>query len=1033
MFKPLRWLVCLVAVFQSPILIGAETELNGHRFAHPDGLKIEWVAGPDLVQRPVSADFDQRGRLYVTDSSGSNEHVDIQREKRPHRIMQLRDADGDGVFDSSTVFADRLMFPEGALWYDGSLYVAAPPEIWKFTDSDDDGVAEKRDIWFDGKTLTHCANDLHGPYLGPDGWFYWCKGAFAKQTHERVGKPALHTKAAHIFRRHPRGGSVEIVMTGGMDNPVEVVFTPGGERIFTTTFLTHPQQGKRDGLIHAVYGGVYGKEHDVLDGHPRTGDLMPPLVHLGVSASCGLVRLESNGLGDGFKNNVLATSFNLHNVSRHILTNQGATFASQNTNLLVSDNLDFHPTDVVEDADGSLIVVDTGGWFRLCCPTSQLEKPDVLGGIYRIKKNDAQQPADPRGFRIDWNLQSPADLVALLADDRPAVRRQAKQALVAFGSEAIESLQQVLVSSTSDEHRLESVWALTAIDSPQARSAVRITLRDRDPTVRQAALNSVSLHRDALAGDRLIAMLAEGPAKNRRVAAEAIGRMGSPKAIDSLLPLVADAHSDRFLEHALIFAAIELNDPKMIRKWLSANDAHVRRAALIALDQLENGDHLLAADVESLLQSEDPTLNDVAWWIAEHHSSWGDTVAGAFGKQIDSSPQDAEIIQRLTSRLKRFSRSNAVQQLLSEAVLADPSSPALRVALIHAMSGSLQSPLPELWRKPLAQQLSGQNEIVRQTLIAYGRLPKSKLDSETTGRLRNIVSNDAKYDDDVRLQALNLIPAASRNLTSDDFGFVCSQLEIENDVANRSLAVDVLKSTPLDSERLKQITKRLPRVGTMELRPLMELFSKSTDATVGAMLVDSLLESPAATSLVPDQITLALSGYGDAIAAQAKPLLERIEEQNRSKVQRMNAVMELLPKADIRRGLQVFQSPAAACIACHRRGYLGGDVGPDLGNIGQARSERDLLESILFPSLTFVRNYEPAAVLTINGQIYNGVIRQSSEESITLQLDATKSIQIPTAEIEETRFSDVSIMPAGLEKQLTPQQLADLVKYLKEG
>ncbi len=74
-------------------------------------------------------------------------------------------------------------------------------------------------------------------------------------------------------------------MTGGMDNPVDVVFTPGGERIFTTTFLVHPSEGQRDGLIHAIYGGVYGKDHDVINGHPRTGDLMPPLVHLGPAAA----------------------------------------------------------------------------------------------------------------------------------------------------------------------------------------------------------------------------------------------------------------------------------------------------------------------------------------------------------------------------------------------------------------------------------------------------------------------------------------------------------------------------------------------------------------------------------------------------------------------------------------------------------------------------------------------------------------------------------------------------------------------------
>ena len=57
----------------------------------------------------------------------------------------------------------------------------------------------------------------------------------------------------------------------------------------------------------------------------------------------------------------------------------------------MSDNIDFHPTDVIEDADGSLLIVDTGGWYKLCCPTSQLVKPDVTGAIYRVKKVGAHK------------------------------------------------------------------------------------------------------------------------------------------------------------------------------------------------------------------------------------------------------------------------------------------------------------------------------------------------------------------------------------------------------------------------------------------------------------------------------------------------------------------------------------------------------------------------------------------------------------------------------------------------------------------
>src|SRR5436190_10128864 len=165
--------------------IADETVVGDHKFTLPAGFTIELVAGKSLVDRPITAAFDEQGRLYVADSSGSNDPVQKQLEEKTHRIVRLIDKDNDGKFDEQTVFADKLMFPEGTLWHDGSLYVAAPPSIWKLTDTDGDGVADQREEWFKGNTLTGCANDLHGPYLGPDGFLYWCKGAFAEQTYER--------------------------------------------------------------------------------------------------------------------------------------------------------------------------------------------------------------------------------------------------------------------------------------------------------------------------------------------------------------------------------------------------------------------------------------------------------------------------------------------------------------------------------------------------------------------------------------------------------------------------------------------------------------------------------------------------------------------------------------------------------------------------------------------------------------------------------------------------------------------------------
>src|SRR5437588_7195855 len=119
---------CGVLADDKPVPPNVKTvELNGHTFTLPLGFDIELVAGPPLVDRPIAADFDEQGRLYVSDSSGSNEPVAVQLKKKPHRIVRLEDTDSDGRFDKRTVFADRMMFPEGVMWFAGALYVAAPP------------------------------------------------------------------------------------------------------------------------------------------------------------------------------------------------------------------------------------------------------------------------------------------------------------------------------------------------------------------------------------------------------------------------------------------------------------------------------------------------------------------------------------------------------------------------------------------------------------------------------------------------------------------------------------------------------------------------------------------------------------------------------------------------------------------------------------------------------------------------------------------------------------------------------------------
>src|SRR5262245_14534330 len=569
-------LIPLAAWAQSPPLANSTSSppansvaLDGHNFTLPAGFTIERAAGQPLVNWPIVADFDEQGRLYVAEAGGAITKEEVQQQKKAHRVVRLVDSDGDGRFDKSTVFLDGIAFPEGAMWRAGSLYVAAPPQIWKLTDTDDDGVADKREIWFDGKTLTGCANDLHGPYNGPDGWIYWCKGAFAKQSYTLPGGRTFNTRASHIFRARPDGSGIEPVMTGGMDNPVDTVFTPGGERIFSTTFLVRPAAGLRDGLIHAIYGGVYGKDQDAVydTDHKWTApELMPVLVHQGPSASCGLHRYESDQFGPDYRDNVFSCQFNLRKVSRHALKPSGASFTSDDSDLVVSDNSDFHPTDVIEDADGSLLVPNTGGWYQLCCPSSQLVRDDVLGGIYRIRKTGSHKVSDPRGKMVAWATSSPANLVLLLGDSRASWRHRAIESLANRGAAAVKAITPILSNPNSSSTTvLSAIWAACRIDGPEARSAVRHALTHNDETVRQAAIHAVSVWRDEAAVPSLVALLESPSAHNQRAAAEALGRIGDPTATAALLKALPGAAGDRALDHSLTYALIELGEHTALR------------------------------------------------------------------------------------------------------------------------------------------------------------------------------------------------------------------------------------------------------------------------------------------------------------------------------------------------------------------------------------------------------------------------------------------------------------------------------------
>ena len=941
--------------------------LDGRKFTVSAGFTVTRVTATNLVQRPVSAAFDDHGRLYVTDSDGSSAAPAEQLKHPGSRIVRLEDTDGDGVFDKSVVFADKVMFPQGCLWHDGWVYVASPPSIWRYRDTDGDGVADQREEWFKGGTLTGCANDIHGPYLGPDGYIYWTKGAFSEQTHTLGNGRVLKDRAAHIFRAKPDGSDLDVIMSGGMDNPVEIAFTPEGEAIFSSTFIDFSQPGFRDGIGHAVYGGVFGKVNDVLDDGrvKRTSpEVFHPFYQAGPAAECGLTRYEGTAFGADYRDNLFATTFNLHKVTRHILRPNGATYASTDSDFLATDDVDFHPTDVLPDADGSLLVVDTGGWYRLCCPSSQLAKPDVLGAVYRVSRTDAPK---------------------LTKTDRPAAYARLIRPAVATGNPVV---------------------------------ALKQAAQQRDASAATRMLETLTANSASVAApDQAVGLV--------RVAAEGLGRLREKRAVAPLLHASA-ASDDAVLQHSLIFALIEIAEPAATRAGLNDASARTRRAALIALDQMDGGD-LKPTEVTPFLSAADEPLRTAANWILGRHPEWGGELAGWFREQLTTG-SDGTRLASLNARLSILANAAAGQELLADAIIKPAFRPATRVAALNTIAEAGLKDAPASWRNAVLTALNPPSKEVAAAIHAARSLntdPAIAAALLATGR-------DPAQPAELRLNALAALPAGTA-LAGPDLDFLRPQLAAANAPVLRATAADVLSHAKLDAAQLAALTEDLKSAGPLELNRLLTAFDGGGDPALGEKLVAALRQAKGAKALNAGQLRAHLAKFPEATRQAGEAFLATLDASAPKQAAHLDALLADLAKltGDVRRGQALFNGPKAACATCHRIGYVGGNVGPELTKIGEVRSERDLLESVVYPSASFVRNFEPTTVTLKDGEQVNGIVKRETPDELVLVVGPGPEQHLRRSEIAGTAPSALSIMPGGFDEQLTRQELADLLFFVK--
>lgn len=984
----------------------------------PEGFVIEEAVMPGLVQYPMFGVLDDQGRLFVMESSGHTEGTEEILEEPNFQILLLTDSNLDGIFDQKTVYVDNLPFPMGGAFVEGSLIVTASPDLIKFTDNDGDGVADEKEVLLTGWTLNHNAAILSGPFMGPDGWLYMAdaRRGFDIQSKEFVN---FKGKGARIWRCLPNGTQLQSFAGGGFDNSIELAFTPSGDVLGTMTYFTDPQGGYRDALMHWVEDGVYPKPNAVIgeDNLVRTGNLMPVMHKMARVSPSGLMRYEGNKWGDDFEGNLFHAEFNTGRIVKTVLSPSGASYKASSEHFMTSSLADFHPTDVLQEPGGNLLVVNTGGWFISGCPLSRTAKPEVSGGIFRIRKKMNKSGKDPWGNKIAWESLSVPELVGLLEDLRWKVSDRAGEYLLKQPLVAIPYLVDLLETHPDEAIRTKSVFLLFRTQNPRAWNQLVKGLKDQSDQVKIATARVVGMAEVISAKEELIQLLdnQSNPALARQVAV-ALGQIGDPEATNPLLNVMKTHGTDRFLSHAVIFALIQMENEELLLEELQ--NGNFNKAALIALDQKQST--LLSEDlIRNYLNKSDSTVRGTALWVLKNHPEW----EVAFTDYLDYYFTEGKgQISELTSILPTFIDAIAVQKYLANVLGNAKKTTEEKLQVLHLLENNPPKELLSELKTSLFLLLNSPEKGIQKAVINLAVQLKEKAFIAPLNEILSEIMDDAS----LKLAVYKGLVSLGESLSTNDFKWVAKQLLLEGRQPLHGEALSILRNLNLNSQDLSWLLQEIfPKSSNGDVSYLLELFDTVEDVSILVKLEEKLLNRQEVwANLSTDRLALIFEKSN-----AGKTLLDSLETRQEGRLIQLEEMASGLVKGDVDRGRAIFYG-VGACSTCHAVSGKGETFGPDLTNIGEIRSQHDILEAMLFPGASFAREYETVALQT-KSQKYLGIVKRFENGRYELAIGPGSLITVDEKDIVALEEAQQSLMPAGLFSNLNNQEISDLMHYLQ--
>ena len=1045
------------------------------RFEAPEGVEVSLWAESPQVYNPTAIDVDPSGRVWVTEAvnyrrwGGRNPGID---HSEGDRVVILEDADGDGVAESSKVFAQEtdLVAPLGICVVPPRVYVSCSPHIFVYTDEDGDDVPEKREIFLTGFGGFDHDHGVHSVVAGDDGWLYIAAGNAGphivsgadgwmvrsgsiytggspyngKNSPGLVSDDGMAWTGGIMLRVYPDGTGLQVI-ADNFRNQYEIardsygnLYTEDndddGNRGCRTAWVA---EGARFGYFSEDGSRTWradmrpGQSVQTAHWHADDPGVMPTWTINGAGGPTGVCVYESDELPmvDGA---VLNCDAGAGVVYAHQPVQEGAGYKLEPSVFLGRTDKSgraaddgqgqwFRPSDVCVAPDGSVFVAD---WFDPGVGGHAARDRESYGRILRVApKGGVGEPSEglrspclstravERARLSALGNGAAATITELWNDPDPRIVSRAMQFAISDSKDSRAAMASHQFKWTP-ELQITAIRALWLYD-PSSLAAPSLGLAAAPSALVRACFARIL--RGLFWVDRAepLLVIALNHEVGDRVSLESIGigaRGHEEEFVSALTEALANGQLEEEAYRELLWRLHTTGSvaPMLARAMDESLELEARQMMVDGIAFCEARE---AADAMFVLWHAGPadTRDSARWWFQNRlENLWRDYAPPGARGSVD--------FGAATQRWK----SGLITAGLTDTDVDVTNGQKMWLVLTDGGDGNGCD--WGNWIDPRFVLEDGSFVPVRSWDAAEQGWRETQLDrAADESELRvgeQVFERGIGTHADSRI-LINVPKGARRFLCSvgPDYGGTSQgcgatmEFQVWVEDHDAEAVVDPRRLTLMDVAA--EWTEREQAAKDLALDPDGGLFllTKAEESALPERLVT------AATETIYSNPDLGIR----ALASAHFP---------RAGLESLPSVTELLSmKGSAERGREVFRSESARCSACHTHTGFGQDIGPNLTAIQSKYGKSEILDAILNPSSAIAFGYDTYLVQTHDEVLYSGFLLAEGEDVILKDTQGDRHV-ITSEEIAVKKKQSLSVMPEGLAMGMSAQDIADLVAFL---